>query len=651
MSPRMLAPSLAAPADFYAGAALGRLNAVEKAMRDWLQTQGCPVVAPPALLDASGMLRLYGERTRGDAYIFADGQGGELCMRPDFTVPIATHHLERMARGAAPSGRYCYSGPAWSRERGEVRQVGFEIFGGDEGIEGDVEALTLTLQALRMAGVAAPLVEMGDTALIDAALDALRLTTGAPLPRARQTRLRRHYWRPAQFRALMSAYSRPGEGRLAFIDSLPRVARFAALTALSGREPDAEARAVLADVIEEAGGPLIGQRPLEEIVARLREEAEDAFAPALSQASLAFMEGLLDIDCPAVEAPDRLEALAKETGVKAEAAVETLRRRAQAMNRLIGASEKLRFRGIFRSKMEYYSGFLFRIRMRSGEKILASGGRYGELLQAMGAPQRIPAIGATIFANLIAPPDPRPTVSATAESAAPDDHALLRLGLPSKGRLREQLQERFARAGLTVTDVGRAREYAARLEGLKGIELRLMSAGEIAHRLAAGEIDAGVTGEDLVHEEVADWRSRLRKSVALGFGRADLVAAAPQCWADVSDMSDLDDVASHLFAATGAPLRVATKYVNLTREFFEERGVVNYVIVESLGATEAAPGAGSADVIVDITSTGETLRDNHLKILTHPPMLASQACLYASTRPMGARAAAALQALEARLKG
>lgn len=269
----------------------------------------------------------------------------------------------------------------------------------------------------------------------------------------------------------------------------------------------------------------------------------------------------------------------------------------------------------------------------------------------MGAPQRIPAIGATIFANLIAPPDPRPSVSAAPLAEAPDDHAPLRLGLPSKGRLREQLQERFAKVGLTVTDVGRAREYAARLEGMKGIELRLMSAGEIAHRLAAGEIDAGVTGEDLVNEEVADWRSRLRKAAALGFGRADLVAAAPQCWADVSDMSDLDDVASHLFAATGAPLRVATKYVNLTREFFEERGVVNYVIVESLGATEAAPGAGSADVIVDITSTGETLRDNHLKIVTHPPMLASEACLYATTRPIGVRAATALQALEARLKG
>ena len=641
----------APPAAFYAGAALARLGAIEKAMLDALRYQECAVVAPPVLLEASAMLRLYGERTRGDAYIFGDGLGGEICLRPDFTVPIAQHHLERAARGASLEGRYAYAGPAWIRERGEMRQVGFEIFGGKEGVEGDVEALAMTLQALRVAGVAAPLVEMGDTALIDAALNALRLTTGAPLPRARRQRLRRHYWRPEQFRALMQGYAKPGDGRLAFIDSLPRVARFAALTALSGREPDAEARAVLADVIEEAGGPLLGKRPLEEIVSRLREEAEDAYAPALSSASVAFMEGLLTIDSPAVEAADQLEELARETGVEAPEAIATLRLRAEKMNALIGAPDKLRFRGIFRSKMEYYSGFLFRIRMRSGEKILASGGRYGALLDVMGAPKRIPAVGATIFASLIAPPDPRPSLSAAPRSEPPDDHAPLLLGLPSKGRLREQLQERFAKAGLAVADVGRAREYAAKLEGIKGIELRLMSAGEIAHRLAAGDIDAGVTGEDLVSEEVADWRSKLRKAAPLGFGRADLVVAAPQCWADVSDMSDLDDVASHLFAATGAPLRVATKYVNLTREFFEERGVVNYVIVESLGATEAAPGAGSADVIVDITSSGETLRDNYLKILTNPPILASEACLYASTRPIGARAAAALQALEARLKG
>lgn len=201
------------------------------------------------------------------------------------------------------------------------------------------------------------------------------------------------------------------------------------------------------------------------------------------------------------------------------------------------------------------------------------------------------------------------------------------IALPSKGRLMEQAGQLFGAAGLTVERDGAGRGYQGRLNGLDGIEIAFLSAVEIAHLLREGTIGLGLTGEDLLREHIPAFDKAAEIALRCGFGHADVVVAVPRCWLDVSTMGDLDEVSVVYHARHGRRLRVATKYVNLTRRFFADHGVRGYRIVESLGATEAAPAAGTAEAIVDITSTGSTLRANHLKILDDGVILRSQAVM------------------------
>ncbi len=159
-----------------------------------------------------------------------------------------------------------------------------------------------------------------------------------------------------------------------------------------------------------------------------------------------------------------------------------------------------------------------------------------------------------------------------------------------------------------------------------------LSASEIASELARGNIHLGVTGEDLLREDVPDADQSLVMITPLGFGHADVVVAVPQAWIDVSTMDDLEDVAAEIHARQGHRMRIATKYVRLTRRFFAEHGVGDYRIVESLGATEGAPLSGAAEAIVDITTTGATLAANGLKVLEDGVILRSQANLVGAVR-------------------
>src|SRR5690606_5276318 len=202
------------------------------------------------------------------------------------------------------------------------------------------------------------------------------------------------------------------------------------------------------------------------------------------------------------------------------------------------------------------------------------------------------------------------------------------LALPSKGRLRDEAIERLRKAGYPIRLPENERRYRAAVDGLDGLEVTFLSASEIARELDRGNIDIGVTGEDLVRETIPDWETGVEISARLGFGQADVVVAVPEVWFDVSTMADLDDVAADFRQRHGRRLRIATKYWRLTQQFFSQKhGIQVYRIVESLGATEGAPAAGSADVIVDITSTGSTLRANHLKILDDGVILRSEAFL------------------------
>jgi ATP phosphoribosyltransferase len=202
------------------------------------------------------------------------------------------------------------------------------------------------------------------------------------------------------------------------------------------------------------------------------------------------------------------------------------------------------------------------------------------------------------------------------------------LAVPSKGRLQENANAFFGRAGLTVTQGRGARDYRGALSGVEGVEVAFLSASEIVKNLATGAAHLGVTGEDLVREAQAE--NKVALLTPLGFGHANVVVAVPQAWIDVRTMADLEDVALAFRARRGERMRVATKYVNTTRGYFRDKGVTDYHIVESLGATEGAPAAGQAELIVDITSTGATLVANGLKILDDGVILRSEANLVAS---------------------
>jgi len=204
------------------------------------------------------------------------------------------------------------------------------------------------------------------------------------------------------------------------------------------------------------------------------------------------------------------------------------------------------------------------------------------------------------------------------------------IGIPSKGRLQENTNAFFERAGLPVLQPGGERNYRGRLGGIDGVEIAFLSASEITKEVAAGNVHFGVTGLDLVHENIADWASKVHLVTELGFGFADVVVAVPQAWIDVVSMADLGDVAAEFRARHGHQLRIATKYLNTTRRFFAEHGITDYRNVESLGATEGAPASGAAEAIVDITTTGSTLKANALKILADGVILKSQAHLVAS---------------------
>jgi ATP phosphoribosyltransferase len=204
------------------------------------------------------------------------------------------------------------------------------------------------------------------------------------------------------------------------------------------------------------------------------------------------------------------------------------------------------------------------------------------------------------------------------------------LAVPSKGRLQENSAKFFARAGLTIAQGRGARDYRGALNELPGVEVAFLSAAEIVQQLAAGTVHLGVTGEDLIRETVPDAERKIELLAPLGFGNANVVVAVPQAWIDVRTMADLEDVAAAFHARRGSRMRVATKYINLTRAFFSANGVTDYRIVESLGATEGAPASGGAELIVDITTTGATLRANALKILDDGVMLRSEANLVAA---------------------
>ena len=396
------------------------------------------------------------------------------------------------------------------------------------------------------------------------------------------------------------------------------------LAALAGSDRKA-ALALVTDLMSIAGTTNVGGRTVAEIADRFLEQST-LKGGALPRDALGTIKRFLAIAGDPDEAVAQLRALAADAKLDISAAIDQFESRVGFMAARGIDTAKTRFSTSFGRGLDYYTGFEFELHAKdNGTEPLVAGGRYDGLMTQLGFGDADP--GGRIF-DLGRMPD------AGGPQARRERERIMTapfvLAVPSKGRLQEQAEAFFTRAGLSLAKPRGARDYRGTIAGLDNVEIAYLSASEIASQLARGMVHLGVTGEDLVRESIVDADKRVMLIDNLGFGSANVVVAVPQAWIDVRTMADLDDVTTGFRAQHNRRMRVATKYINLTRTFFAAHGVVDYRIVESAGATEGAPAVGTAEMIVDITTTGATLAANGLKVLDDGVILRSQANLVAS---------------------
>ena len=209
---------------------------------------------------------------------------------------------------------------------------------------------------------------------------------------------------------------------------------------------------------------------------------------------------------------------------------------------------------------------------------------------------------------------------------------IIKIGIPSKGRLRSGVLNIFKKKKLKILSERGERDLFGFIKGKKNIIINYLHAREIIERLADGSLDIGFSGYDLLMESEINIQKKVMVKKKYDFGEATLVVAIPDDWIDVQTMPDLEEIAFEFKDKKRKRLRIATKYPNLTREFMFSRGVTQFKLVKSLGATEIYPFTGSSEIITDITSTGATLKANNLRILKDGEILKSQACIFISKK-------------------
>ena len=209
---------------------------------------------------------------------------------------------------------------------------------------------------------------------------------------------------------------------------------------------------------------------------------------------------------------------------------------------------------------------------------------------------------------------------------------ILKIGLPSKGRLKDETFKLFQKNNLKIKETDR--NYLSSIKNFKPNEVVLSHAREIIERLSDNSIDVGVSGYDLLQESLPGIKKNISIAKKLSFGSADLVIAVPNAWIDVQTMADLEEISFNFKGKTTGKLRVATKYPNLTNEFLLAKGLTQYKIVNSLGSTEIYPFTNQSEIITDITSTGSTLKANNLRVLKDGNILSSSACIIISKKSL-----------------
>lgn len=366
------------------------LEAQASALLDLFARAGYEPVAPSIIQPAELFLDRIGESIRSRTYVFTDLAGDELCLRPDLTLPVSRLYLERHPE-ADVEARYCYNGPAFrfqpqgrSRTRPrEFRQAGIECFGVADRESADVEVVLLAVDAVRRAGLDNLRLRFGCIALFYSLLDALAL------PERWRLKLRHYFWRPNAFHALLA--------RLAESEQPEENGAVASLTqALTGKSQD-EAEELVAAYLEVQGLPLAGNRLLSEIAERLLDHAADLRSEPLPKEVATVIDYYLSVSGSPQEAIERVAMIAKGAGIDLNRALEAPAQRFDRLEEngidLSGAE----FATEFGRDFEYYSGLVFQIEAPgNGTEPVAGGGRYDGLLEALGAPREVPAVGAAI---------------------------------------------------------------------------------------------------------------------------------------------------------------------------------------------------------------------------------------------------------------
>ena len=209
---------------------------------------------------------------------------------------------------------------------------------------------------------------------------------------------------------------------------------------------------------------------------------------------------------------------------------------------------------------------------------------------------------------------------------------VITIGLPSKGRLKDKAISFFEEKGFKILQSNKERNYFATIENRPNLKIIYLHAKEIIQRMGDGTLDLGISGLDLLNESEKNLRDKIVIKKKLNFGKANLVVAVPDDWIDVQTIADLEEVSFDIRSKRNTRLRVATKYPNLTNDFLLSKGITQYKLIPSLGATETYPFTGSSEIITDITSTGKTLADNNLRVLKDGQILISTACLFVSKK-------------------
>ena len=315
---------------------------------------------------------------------------------------------------------------------------------------------------------------------------------------------------------------------------------------------------------------------------------------------------LLKINCKLSELDEKLLDFAKKNDLK-----NNIFKDLKSILNLKKLNQDVNFITNFGRDVEYYTGIVFEI--FSGKREIARGGRYDDLLKSLGAKKNIPAVGAAI--NL--------------KKYMKD---LITIGLPSKGRLKDKAISFFNDRGLKILQSEKERNYFGSIENNPNVKIIFLHAKEIIQRLGDGTLDIGISGLDLLKESDKNLQGKIDVQKKLNFGNANLVIAVPNDWIDVQTIADLEEVSFDLRSKRNSRLRVATKYPNLTNDFLISKGVTQYKLIPSLGATETYPFIGSSEIISDITSTGKTLTDNNLRVLKDGLILSSNAGLFTAKK-------------------